>query len=435
MKIHRQTPVSPAQSSSTYGIHALKANALFFQILAHAHIWASQNGLFLFNASPFWTQVAMGLGDFAMTVPMTAGAVLRMMCETDDQDRVVNINWSSFLQTMALLALFESVKDGLVYSPADFFTWNVLQLIAVTMPLMLFIASFGMAYLWSVALTIICGAPAVIEWISDYDPPLMGLPDPPVGIINVVGITFTFIFLAALVFTGIKIVHSSAFTRKHKYRMLALLGGTAIAGTALLLPMKYDPLFTYCVKTLWVGALAGTQNGFHLWGFFPWAGTIMIGFLIYDAILRTKASPILLGALIVAGTIMLIIFFSGDASLAITGRSQIWVLSGFYMNRVPGRALLTIGLFCLGTPIAYGAMRMGWEKGYVVKLSRCILWIYIYQTSFLLIAARLLKRVAPDPSNNLTLLYTVFALASSLALPIVLQKIPFTIHLQFRKRP
>ncbi|HEU0117599.1 MAG TPA: hypothetical protein VFR09_03100 [Alphaproteobacteria bacterium] len=432
--MHIQRRLETPASAPTYGIHILKAWMIFFQILAHAHLWAVGTNSFLTNpfADPIWIYIAMGFGCFGMVVPMTAGAVLRMICTADKNNRVVNIDWRSMITTMLLLALFESTKDAFFYDLSAFFMWNVLHLIAVTVLLMLFIAQFGMRWLWSAALTILFITPFVIRSLDPYETLLtksLITPDWPLQ-----GIVFAGILTLIAGVLRTKLTHSNAFMPKHKKRMMIVLALSWLLATIGCLQMRNGIMTISAFKTLWIGALAGTHSGLHIWGFFPWAGTIMLGFLIYDLIIRAHSKPIFIACLFVCGTILLAYFYYefGPDTAMILGVTKRSVLSGIYLNRQPALAILIIGLFCTMAPVSYLLMRLGCERGYVIALSRSILWIYIYQTSLLAIAPPYFKKWLPGDEGLIA--YAIFALASSLALPLILQRIPFRIHLQIKKR-
>jgi hypothetical protein len=419
---------SASPSPETYGIHGLKAWAITMQVLAHSYFWLIQSQVIhLHNVLSSADYIGLVLGAFSMAVPITAGAVLRLTSTIDTtSNRIVHIPWQAMVWSMALLALFESSKHTALGMTELFFTWDALHLIAASIIITLFIGSRSIAWLWSVALTIIFITPFLTDVLALTQQPAPIQPTWPV-----VGIIFTTIFLLFISAMARAVWRHAGFAAIHRRRLLILLAFIGAVGSALILtttPTRGAAMVT--LGTLWPGLAVGGNTGVHIWPLFPWAGTIMLGFLIYDLIIRYRAAPWLLMTVFAAGSAMLFIFLRFYAPLFFVTFNEVSFVTGAFFNRSPAAVMLVLGAFCCAVPLFHLIARWA-EKPYVVDLSRSILWIYIYQTTVLVVAARYAREYLP--ADIAPYGYVAFALVTSLGMPLVLKRIPFNIRLSLVK--
>lgn len=430
-------PNAPATSSpeETYGIHLLKVGAILLQIIAHSYLWSIQQGLVqIGNIGTVLNDATYCALSLAYIIPMTAGAVLRMISQVDTaNDRIINVDWRGTFYMSLALALLESIKQAAVYHGNGFFSWNVLHLIAVTFPLLLLVGHYSIKMVWSLGISIMLITPAVILPLR-LDQPIL-----PTDIFH---LPFSAKSLALLVVTAIVIVlllrriwQSQTMKQQHKWRVSLLAGLIFTILASFLLRITPSPIEAIELATLPIGALVGSENGMHIWAFFPWAGSIFLGFAIYDLIIRTRAAKWLMALMIVIGLALLKIFFElyiydVTASLSATAG-----FSGVHFNRTPEKMLMVVGFFLLATPLVIFLSRLGAERPYVVTLSRYVLWLYIYQTTLLLAVPGLVQHHLDGVLSNVqcVVVAAVISFTTAVALPAVIKRVPLNLSLRLQK--
>ncbi|MGE3771039.1 MAG: hypothetical protein AB7G06_08840 [Bdellovibrionales bacterium] len=420
-------PSALPNPQETYGVHILKAFAITMQILAHSYMWLIHSQVIhLRNLINWQDYIGMIMGALVLALPMTAGAVLRLTTQVDTmQNRAINIPWSAIGWTMLVLALIESTKHALMWQAGHFFMWDVLHLVAVSVLLTLAIARFSIPLLWSIALAIIFVTPFLIDMLAPIE---TQIPVPPDSLDWLAGAILSVITAFIVLLIVRSIVRHPAITQRYRVRtsLAVALLGIGIIGL-LIAYMPTTHLTLRSLSLLPLGAAIGTMTGGHIWPLFPWAGCIMAGFLIYDLIVRKNASPRFMISLFLIGAALLVFFFRYYGPLFFVTFSDHSFTSAAFFNRSPSAPLMVVGVFCLMAPVSYWLARMGAEKSYIVAISRNILWIYLYQTSLLVIAAQHVNQIMPGRDGVIA--YTAFALASSLALPFILRLIPFNVRL------
>lgn len=424
-----------AYPEETYGIHLLKVGAILLQIIAHSYLWSIQQGLIVLgNIGTVLNDITYCSLSLAYIIPMTAGAVLRMVSQVDTaNDRVVNVDWSATLATSAGLALVESIKQMSVYHGSGFFSWNVLHLIAVTFPMLLWVARYSIKLVWSFGISIMLVTPAVIRPLrgDEHTVPLDFLPlwlSPKAVVLATVA---AFIALTIIRRT----LRSNTFAPQHKKRFTLVVGCIGALVIALLLRINGSPVDRAELATLPLGALVGTESGLHIWAFFPWAGSIFLGFAVYDLVIRRKAAPWLLAAMVAVGLILLKIFFElyiydVTASLSATAG-----FSGVHFNRTPEKMLMVVGFFLLATPLVIVLSRRGAERPYIVQLSRYVLWLYIYQTTILVAVPGIVQHHLGNVLSNIQCVgvAAVISFATAVSLPALIKRLPLNLRLQLKK--
>jgi hypothetical protein len=429
MKTQSQPSGPPA--TPTYGIHLLKSVAIFMQIIAHTAIWCVQYSMYpLQKVGGSWDYFVPILISLSPMLPMTAGAVLRLMLPTSANGRqLTNIPWETLLWSLVFLMLVESIKAALVYQSTFFFSWNVLHLIALTSVVILVVGRFSIAALWVIALVILFYTPVVTAGLdvieaarsldnTTYLWPVKGLMQ--VGI-------FSLLMIAGI----IALLRSRHLAARFRVRLLLLLGMVWFAGALLLIHTPNSFMDRGVFETAWIGILAGTRSGFHTWGIFPWAGVVMLGFLIYDLVIRSRANKFLLMTMCGAGLAIVVGIGGLHSDDFYQTFSRGSLVSSLYFNRFYLLPLLIMGLFCTVVPLAYWAAHAGWEKPYFVDLSRSILWVYVYQTSVLVFAAQWARTHLPAAHNSD--IFSAFAVSSALLLPLLIKLIPSHIKFSLKK--
>lgn len=423
------------QPAETYGIHLLKVSAILLQVLAHSYLWSVQKGLLVLgDIGTSLNHLSYSLLSTALIIPMTAGAVLRMTAQVDlARDRVINIDWRAITGLCVGLALIESLKQMAVYHGGAFFSWNVLHLIAISIPLMLWIGSYSIRLVGSVGLSIMLVTPAVIRPLTNYDLTLpINLAAFGVSLKAVVLITL----ISVILFGAIRrTARSASFAPAHRKRFIIFLGLVWAVATALLLQIKPNFMESIELATLPVGIIAGSETALHIWGFFPWAGSILLGFYIYGLIIRTKASRLMMWGMVLLAIPPLLLFLDQYVYDVTSSLSATAFFNGYHFNRTPEKMLLVIPLFMLAVPLFIWLARKGFETPYVVLLSRYVLWLYIYQTTLLIFFPSWVQSAFGGSLSNLQcmMVSTTLSFGSALALPAIIKRIPLNLRLQMKK--
>lgn len=420
--------------TESYGIHLLKVGVILLQVIAHSYLWSVQKGLIVTtDIGNLWNNATYTLLSTALILPMTAGAVLRMVTPVDtDQDRIVGGSMRAVLIGSLLLALIESVKQALVYSSGVFFSWNVLHVIAVACPLIVLIGRYSILLLWSVALTIIFATPLMIELLAGSETHQWLKPSGGLPLASCIFVGLWSLFVLGLVR---RIWRSVTMAPVYKGRALIILAIIWTLVAAGLAHWGRDPTAYLLINTLPMGATVGTTSGMHIWAFFPWAGTIMLGFLIFDALIRMRATTRALLLLLATGLCLLTVFYLGFANDVTSTLTAKAVFGGYHFNRLPSKILMVVGLFCLAVPLCVWLARRGAERPYVVLLSRYVLWLYVYQTTVqMLIPPFVQQHMGVWLSNwQCVALATVLSVVTTLALPWLIKRIPLSLNLKLRK--
>lgn len=421
------------QTTETYGIHLLKVAAIMLQVLAHSYLWSVQQGLLqISNLGTFFNHSSYIVLSSALFLPMTAGAVMRLLATVHD-DRVVNIDWRGVWALSLGLALLESTKQALMYHGGGFFSWNVLHLIAISIPFMLWLASISIRLVWSVGLAILLATPAVFLATANL-PPALNLPTTLLNLplkATVLAVLFSLLLLPLLA----RVANSASMRPKHKVRASALLLVLWVLALYFCWQLKPSAAEHIELATLPLGLLVGGDSGIHMWAFFPWAGSILLGFGVFDWLVKTKASARLLWLLAAVGA-ALIIFFQDRYIYEVTSSlSATAFFSGYHFNRLPEKMLLVIGLFLLCVPVFIWLARRGCETPFVVLLSRYVLWLYILQTTVLMLVPGWVQQLLGQYLGNIgcMLVATALSVALALLLPLLLQKLPLNLRLQLQR--
>lgn len=420
-------------NSSNFGIHILKFLAIFFQIEVHAYNWLSHHlHVSAQIYSSVWeTKLLLMKGGFSTLVPITAAAVLRMGLPLSPGQNKLPSDFSlrPYITLCFLLMLIESLKEMIVYGPWAFFSWNALHLIALTFLTILVVARYSVLLLWPLAAAIFLLTPLMIASVDNYIDSL-GLIHPWLS----VNLCF-FLFLTLLAtIIGWKYHNSKNIDQKIKvrgYTLLSLLW-LSISLVCYFVPQQYAG--QDMIRTLPGGILTGTAMGNHIWGFFPWAGMMIVGFLVYDILLRLKASKTCLWGMALIGAIGLIafyIFFSDEVMDNCSGQRASLGFSALCFNRTPIQVVLTIALFLLATPFSVCAEKIGFEFKFVRVVSKSILWIYLYETSILVWLAPVWIQYIPQADRVYS--FTIFALVSSAGIAILLDKFQYKLAVTLKK--
>lgn len=424
-----------AHPEETYGIHLLKVGAILLQIIAHSYLWSVQQGLLrVVNIGSVLNDLTYCALSMAYIIPMTAGAVLRMVSHVDTvNDRVVNIDWRATFYTSIALALLESIKQSAVYHGSGFFAWNVLHLIAVTFPLLLLVGSKSIKMVWSVGISIMLITPAVIRPLrgDEHMIPMDILPNHPS--MKIIALLLLFSWIAGVFIQ--RTYRSKTMAVRYKQRVFGLIGALWVLVVWLLLRSTPGPMDNLEFATLPVGALVGSENGLHIWAFFPWAGSIFLGFAIYDLVIRTRAANWLLALMIVTGLLLLKIFFELYVYDVTASMSATAGFSGVHFNRTPEKMLMVVGFFLLATPLVIWLARCGAERPYMIQLSRYVLWLYVYQTTILVAVPGVVQHHLGDSLSNMqcVIVAAVISFTTAVALPAIIKRIPLNLKLQLKK--
>lgn len=422
---------------SNFGINILKFLAIFFQIEVHAYSWLSVNlhGAAESVESVYQAKLLLLKGGFSMLVPITAAAVFRMTLPlTPGAEKLTPSFYArSYWGLLIFLAFVESTKEALVYGWGGFFAWNALHLIALCFLIILVVCKYSVRYLWVISLGTMLLTPLLLKILIPYDESrLHRVPIPPLH--NVLAPTYLVLFLAILLFTTFKIWRTDRIDPIHKKRALGIATIVAILGSFLCLQIPFKFEDTLRLETLGMGIVAGDGSGAHIWGFFPWGGMIILGFLIYDLMLRFKASLRFLLSLFVSGLACVSVFyyFLSDQMLAhCSSQLPTGGFNALCFNRTPEQTLLVIGIFLMVVPVCVWLERFGFENGLVRSVSRSILWIYIFETSVLLWLSKLW--IQHVPADYLVGSFTIFALVSCCALGLLIDRSKFSLAVTFKK--
>ena len=420
-----------------FGINLLKFLAIFFQIEVHAYNWLSLDlhGPAENLESVYQAKLLLLKGGFSMLVPITAAAILRMTLPlAPGQTRLTaKFNFSPYWSVIAFLALAESIKQSVVYGPGAFFGWNALHLISLCFIIILLLAKKSTLWLWPLSLGTMALTPVILALLGSYDEySKHRLAIPPLH--NVMAETYIVFWLSVLLFFTWKFLRSPKIDRLHKKRgaLISLALGALIVVLSLQIPYKFTD--TMRMKDLWSGILAGDFFGAHIWGFFPWGGMVLVGFLVYDLVLRFKASTFFLISLLASGLICLATFFVFFSDAVLAHCSAQLAISGFNalcFNRTPEQILLAIGVFLMIVPICIWAERLGFENGLVRSVSRSILWIYIFETSVLVWLAKYWVQFIS--TDYLVISFTIFALISSFGLGLLIDHFKFSLAVTLKR--
>ncbi|RPJ76362.1 MAG: hypothetical protein EHM20_07570, partial [Alphaproteobacteria bacterium] len=363
----------PIKNTATYGITNVKFFNVLFMITGHALIWLE--AVYQFGSTMSGSLVAQKtfsmLGFFAMSIPVTAGAVLRIELRPNfSKGFFHSVPTRRIFKMSLVLVLLESLKDLIVFGGPAFFSWNVLHFIAL-----------------SLAVTVL-----IVERTKKIN-----------GITLLVIISFFIpFFTAELSRIFLQSFESQAFYSFLKFGKMAYLVFVAISIAIAFKKFRGNQLkFTLALilliglytwngatnwRTFWqtfgslpLGALLPTVSTRHLWPFFPNYFLFGTGFLIIHYL--EKEGPIekkLRHLLFAAFTFYVVYWIWGSDRYLLYSR-KIGTWSELLSSPGPFSMLGILSAFIVTmvTSIYYEKKIEYKEWGYHLVYSQGILFIYI----------------------------------------------------------
>lgn len=138
-------------------LDCFKAVAIFVMIAWHLSIWwinlnpSIEKGLLMVGVTPwpYLLQIIVAFsGHFSMSIPIVAGAALRLYLEKNiDKNPLDRKKFLLAITKRAIaLAFLGFAVNLLAFGPTNWYLWNVLQLISLSMLLIIFFISYSPVY-------------------------------------------------------------------------------------------------------------------------------------------------------------------------------------------------------------------------------------------------------------------------------------------------
>jgi hypothetical protein len=412
----------------------VKALAIGHQVMVHAQAWLTLFYPTEVHVAPSFVaqQVMLSVGAISMTAPMTAAAVLRLNVAVDD-NRIQPFPWSPYIWLCFSLMLLESCKQVWIYGWPGFFEWDALHTVALTIPIILLVGRRSIGLLWALALAIILATPilywAIGSWEATYS---AAHADPNDFNPSLLSIAYLCVFISCWGFLFGKLLQSKLDDKRKKI-FGGLLMFVAVVCAVFIERIPSDHVSDMVLRTLPIGILFGSYEGYHIWGFFPWAGIIMLGFLIYDWMVRQPDLKVVM-AILAIGVIALVIFYYHYSEVTIARcapRGKVSGFNGICFNRTPQQFLLVIGCFLVLVAEGRLVELWGWENRLWRALSRSILPIYIFSTTIMQYLAQWWINHIPTP--QLIWSFILFCLVITHVLALLIDRAPTDISITLRK--
>jgi hypothetical protein len=426
---------SKPNAPKTYGIHYVKAATICHQVMVHAQAWLTMFYPYEIHTdpSPLALKTMLLTGAISMAVPMTAAAILRLNVAVSDSHQIQHASWRTYLPLCLGLMLLESCKQVWVYGAPGFFEWDALHTISLTILLILFIGRYSVMWLWPTAFAILGVTPLMLKWVDPLERLIIrNHPENGAFNENSLGIAYSLVFSVLWGFCFYRLLASSLSSK----RKLQIGGAWILIGSLMVtFCQNIQGTWTsdFVLRTLPVGILVGARSGFHIWGFFPWAGVTILGFLIYDLMIRKPSWP-WVWAIGVAGAFSILFFYWDYVDSTInkcTPNGKATGFNGLCFNRTPEQIFLIIGCFLFLVFEGRFVERWNLEFRLIRAVSRSILWIYLFTTTVMQNLAQ--WWVLHIPAKHLTWSFVVFCLICANLLAMLIDRLPSEISITLKK--